>query len=295
MNAHRKNTDFPACRRGFWGLIGSLVLAFGCNMLQAGVLPGDQPMVIEWYVNGPLGLEQGFTLTAPPEGPVQHLTLALALGPGWKAEVSGTGLKLMQGKKVLYYGVLQARDAAGRLLHRALAAAEGGVELQVTVAGARYPVIIDPLLSETLIFNPQPAPAGKVKCGDILTKDTKLDGDVGSEMDPCPNDGLIIGKDGIEVDLNGHTIWGAPGSGNGITIFGHDKVKIKNGVIKGFAFGVFFEDRTGDDPPEENKVKGLTIETSRTGIWMDGAQDNEIKDNVILGVGPGGSLRGYLS
>ena len=35
----------------------------------------------EWYVNGPLGLEQGFTLDAPPAGPAEGpLTLSLAVG-----------------------------------------------------------------------------------------------------------------------------------------------------------------------------------------------------------------------
>jgi hypothetical protein len=102
----------------------------------------------EWYVNGPLGLEKGFTVTAPLGPRVQCLTLALALGPGWKAEVSGVGLKLMQGEKTLYYGALQACDAAGRVLPATLAAAEGGIEVQVAVAGALYPVTIDPLLTE---------------------------------------------------------------------------------------------------------------------------------------------------
>jgi len=50
----------------------------------------------EWYVNGPLGLEQGFTLARPPAGRAQGpLTLSLALtGSAAPAlEPGGNGLR----------------------------------------------------------------------------------------------------------------------------------------------------------------------------------------------------------
>ena len=43
-----------------------------------------------------------------------------------------------------------------------------------------------------------------VKCGDTLTHSVKLTAD----LTDCPGDGLVIGADGITVDLNGHTIDG---------------------------------------------------------------------------------------
>ena len=46
----------------------------------------------EWYINGPRGLEQGFTLAAPPAGARSSSRLALAVtgdgadaGGGWRA------------------------------------------------------------------------------------------------------------------------------------------------------------------------------------------------------------------
>ena len=45
----------------------------------------------EWYENGPLGLEQGFTLTSPPTGEGHTLTLALALGGNLQARVNASG------------------------------------------------------------------------------------------------------------------------------------------------------------------------------------------------------------
>ena len=78
----------------------------------------------EWYVNGPLGLEQGFTLTRPPGLPEgyadQPLTIVLALSGGLTASLdsAGTGLTLKQhdGQAVLHYTGLSAQDAAGELL-----------------------------------------------------------------------------------------------------------------------------------------------------------------------------------
>src|SRR4051794_40004914 len=43
-----------------------------------------------------------------------------------------------------------------------------------------------------------------VQCGDVITQDTKLD----SDLTNCPGDGIVIGADDIELDLNGHTIDG---------------------------------------------------------------------------------------
>jgi large repetitive protein len=39
-------------------------------------------------------------------------------------------------------------------------------------------------------------------CGDVITVDTRLDGDL---LD-CPDEGLLIGADDITLDLDGHTI-----------------------------------------------------------------------------------------
>ena len=47
-------------------------------------------------------------------------------------------------------------------------------------------------------------------CGRVLTRDTTLRADVLN----CPGDGLVIGADGIELRLAGHTVDGAEGSGS---------------------------------------------------------------------------------
>lgn len=78
-----------------------------------------------------------------------------------------------------------------------------------------------------------PAFARDVRCGDVITEDTKLHEDL---LD-CPGNGLEIGADGITLDLGGHVIDGT-GTGIGIRSHGNDQVQIKDGTIREFSTGV---------------------------------------------------------
>src|ERR1035438_1513751 len=77
----------------------------------------------EWYVNGPLGLEQGFTLKEQPgQRNGQPLTIALRLSGDLKASVGpdATSLTLSgsEGRTELRYTGLAARDSTRRGLDR---------------------------------------------------------------------------------------------------------------------------------------------------------------------------------
>jgi hypothetical protein len=108
----------------------------------------------EWYVNGPFGLEQGFTLESPPSprdsGP---LTLALSitgdLTPSLEAE--SHRLVLERGSAALSYGALSAVDSAGRELPVRLELAEGALRLRIDDADARYPIVIDPFIQKATL------------------------------------------------------------------------------------------------------------------------------------------------
>jgi parallel beta-helix repeat protein len=86
--------------------------------------------------------------------------------------------------------------------------------------------------------------AGPVRCGDMITADTTLDADL---LD-CPNNGIVIGADDITLDLNGHRIDGDGALADpcpedefcdfGIANDGHNGVRITNGTVQQFAFGV---------------------------------------------------------
>ena len=118
----------------------------------------------EWYVNGPLGVQQGFTLTSAPSPRLSKpLTLALTFSGQLKAEVdqAGDGLTLRQagGAAVMRYRGLTAYDADGRKLRAWLETFPSNgsrrsdrdqITLLVRVddAGAKYPLVIDPFIQQ---------------------------------------------------------------------------------------------------------------------------------------------------
>ena len=105
----------------------------------------------EWYINGPVGLEQGFTINQPlnkVKVKGGFLTIALALSGDLQAAMdqNGEGLSLTaaNGKPVLRYTGLRASDASGKALRTWLELNHGELLLRTDAAGARYPVVIDP-------------------------------------------------------------------------------------------------------------------------------------------------------
>lgn len=113
----------------------------------------------EWYANGPLGLEQGFTLTRAPARPESgRLRLVFTLAGDFAASIEGDGQALAlahEGAIALRYAGLMAFDAMGRALPASLALAGGELSLQVDDADAAYPLTIDPIIGATRLNNNQ--------------------------------------------------------------------------------------------------------------------------------------------
>jgi hypothetical protein len=106
----------------------------------------------EWYVNGPLGLEQGFTIAhTTARGAGGPLTLSIALTGDVHASLARDGLSATlrhPGGPSLRYTGLLATDARGRPLSGWLALRPGGLLLRVDTHGATFPLRIDPLLQQ---------------------------------------------------------------------------------------------------------------------------------------------------
>jgi hypothetical protein len=139
----------------------------------------DRGAILEWYVNDRRGLEQGFTLAAPPRAKGSRVEIDLALGGTLAPVVAQDGQAIdfatPQGARVLHYGSLSVRDADGRALRawmeafadpvtagtanagdaatsdagetdaRASGASGGGIRIVFEDADAIYPVTVDPL------------------------------------------------------------------------------------------------------------------------------------------------------
>ncbi len=110
------------------------------------------PWLSEWYANGPLGLEQGFTIGRRPAGPATgQLMLAIAVSGNMRATLarSGGSVELSRrGRILLRYTGLSASDARGHALPSWLSVRDGVILVHVDTAGARYPVEVDPLVQQ---------------------------------------------------------------------------------------------------------------------------------------------------
>jgi len=107
----------------------------------------------EWWVNGPLGLEQGFTLArAPGKRTGEPLSFLLTLSGDLTAalEPSGDGVRLSRadGTVALRYSGLIAHDAAGRELRAWLTVHAARLSLRVDDTEAQYPVVVDPFVQQ---------------------------------------------------------------------------------------------------------------------------------------------------
>ena len=121
-------------------------------------LPSDNrvtyshPGLQEWYGNGPLGLEQGFTVGRAPSGLRRGpLTLAISLAGSSHPRLSPDRRSVDFGsaRNGLRYTGLTAEDASGRPLRSWLSLSGGMLLLHVRTAGARYPLRIDPFVQGT--------------------------------------------------------------------------------------------------------------------------------------------------
>ena len=121
-----------------------------------------------------------------------------------------------------------------------------------------------------LTLNGAQAANTQPNCGDTITADTRLDGD----LVDCPNNGIVIGADDITLDLNGHRI---DGDGTpaaecnprkepcdiGVANDRHDGVTVKRGSLRDFGIGVFVvgarDNRVLDVSSKQNEFFGFAF------------------------------------
>ena len=111
----------------------------------------ERGALTEWYVNGPAGVEQGFTLhQAPGQSNGRPLTITLALSGNMAATPGEENRSLqitdLSGQHRWRYTGLRASDAAGRELESSLEVRGDRLFLRVYDRGARYPIVVDPIV-----------------------------------------------------------------------------------------------------------------------------------------------------
>jgi hypothetical protein len=126
----------------------------------AELVPGGSRMeyhrgaLTEWYVNDARGLEQGFTLTTPPQSainnPQSEIVLTLALSGDLTPHMTEDGaieFTTSGGVRVLRYGDLIAYDATDHNLpaHLSISDLQSQISIHVDTRSATFPITIDPL------------------------------------------------------------------------------------------------------------------------------------------------------
>jgi parallel beta-helix repeat protein len=191
------------------------------------------------------------------------------------------------------------------------------MDLTLHRTAGRISLAIFALAAAGLIaFGANQASASHVSCGDEITTDTTLD----SDLVDCPNNGIVIGADGITLDLNGHTIDGDgtefPGCDEmtelcdiGVANDFHDGVTVRDGSVREFGIGVlvrgaqknrilkisssrhdFFGAALGDSPRSviRNSSLSRNIAPEGDGIGLFGSDHVRIVRNKIRrNPGPG--------
>ena len=146
--------------------------------------------LVEWYVNGPLGLEQGFTFGARPRGSGDApLNLVLGYLPSdvrVRLSRDRRSVALTRGGRVLLrYSGLFASDARGRSLRTWIETSGRRLTLRVDDRDAPYPVRVDPFVQ-----------AGK------LTASDGVGGDVLGSSVAISGDTVVVGAPNAKVGAN---------------------------------------------------------------------------------------------
>lgn len=160
--------------------------------------------VDEWYVNGPLGLEQGFEVTAGCEA-----TMAVEVATtGFTAIAVDGVVRLVSGPEQtgVRYSDLYVTDASGRELPSRFVVEGGKVLLHVDTAGATWPVNVDPLIwVETARINP--APTGSGAANDTFGSSLGLDGDTAVIGAPGDDLGGAVNQGSAYVFVRTGSTW----------------------------------------------------------------------------------------
>ena len=106
--------------------------------------------VSEWYANGPLGLEQGFTVPASAGRHAGPLTLELGLSGDARGRLlrGADGVMFTGADGALAYQGLVATDVRGRALPAWIELRGSELLLRVATAGASYPIRVDPFVQQ---------------------------------------------------------------------------------------------------------------------------------------------------
>jgi parallel beta-helix repeat protein len=124
-----------------------------------------------------------------------------------------------------------------------------------------------------------------VTCGQTITADVRLTGNLDCFEGTGPQEGssgLVIGADGLDVNLAGYDIRGeifvGGGDARGIdNSGGYDDLVVRNGSLGGWGYAIYIEGAS------RNAIRGVTAQGSPTGAFVSAGAQNEIRRSEVIG------------
>jgi hypothetical protein len=118
-----------------------------------------------------------------------------------------------------------------------------------------------------------------VGCGDTVTTDVRLTGDLDCGAQAA---GLIVGADGVDINLAGRTMFSDIGVGGGgpraiDNSGGYDDLTVRNGTLPGWGFDVVI------DGGSRNRILDVSGLAAGNGVTIDGGSANEIRRSDFFG------------
>jgi hypothetical protein len=135
----------------------------------------------EWFSDGPMGLEQGFSFARRPGHGTAPLTVSLRLRGNATATAAGGAILFAgpRGARLRYAGLV-VRDVRGRRLPARLAVARHRLIIQIDDRGATYPVRIDPFIQQAKLTDASSPEFGALGQSLALVGDTAVAGETAS-------------------------------------------------------------------------------------------------------------------
>ncbi|NOK11951.1 DUF7507 domain-containing protein [Corallococcus exercitus] len=236
----------------------------------------------EWYVNERQGLEQGFTLAAPPAGPPSGEPLVLRLGVtgALRAVLEDDGEKVVfvdaGGERVWSYSKLAAFDARGRQLPARMRLARDEVRLEVDDRGAAYPVTIDPLI----VTEQAKLTASDAEAGDFFGIAVALSGDTAVVGAPGSNTAPFLDGGAAYVFVRSGTTWSEQAK-----LTASDA---ETGGAFGFAVALSGDTVVVGDPNRDNSAGAAYVFVRSGTTWSEQAKltasDLEVGDQLGFSV-----------
>jgi FG-GAP repeat len=217
--------------------IGSGATGVGLALRTAGFGPSTRPVdearprasanrvsyargdLVEWYANGPLGIEQGFTVNRAPSGHLPGpLRLSVEVSKAVHAKFDRAGQSIVlerAGQPPIRYGDLVVTDSREHTLPSRLQLHGSKILLSVDAHGADYPLQIDPLIQEDAKLS-----AGEEGGEELfgLSVAVSADGNtalIGSSASEAAGAAWVFSRSGKTWTQQGGPLTGGEESGNG--------------------------------------------------------------------------------